>query len=203
MARDIGTNPSPRRTSAHEFQTLWIKNYAFFLRYAASLARCDTADAEDILSAATLKVFAYLEKTEAVTNFKALMCLAIRQVYFDQLRRQKQMGHWETCSSDAEEAAITVADTRPGVEERMIARERLRDVVSRVSEMPGIYHEVMEMRFFREMTVVEVASASGLTEVNTRKKISVIRQRLTKSRKRNSRISRNVRHVSPSGASRH
>ena len=181
MVGEFGKDQTPCRVSGDDFQRLWIKNYAFFLKYAISLVRGDAADAEDVLSSATLKVLVYFSKVDGITNFKALMCLAIRQVYFDKTR-----GHKHIASMDpecAETSALTaVQDPYPSIEERLIARERLKIAVESVHEMPKVYQDVMEMRFFQEMTIAEVAMANGLSEVNTRKKISVMRKRLNEAR---------------------
>lgn len=133
-------------------EELFKKYYNEAKLYVASLCR-DSALADEIVSSSFYKAFTKLD--EAGNNFKFWLFKVCRNTYFDMLRRR---GHLTVLSeSMASEEDGDLAD-------RLIKQEEYAALYRAISLLKENLREVIELYYFGEMSVAEIA---GITEEST------------------------------------
>ena len=133
-------------------EELFKKYYNEAKLYVASLCR-DSALADEIVSSSFYKAFTKLD--EAGNNFKFWLFKVCRNTYFDMLRRR---GHLTALSeSMASEEDGDLAD-------RLIKQEEYAALYRAISLLKENLREVIELYYFGEMSVAEIA---GITEEST------------------------------------
>ena len=120
--------------------------------YVASLCR-DSALADEIVSSSFYKAFTKLD--EAGNNFKFWLFKVCRNTYFDMLRRRGRLTALSESMASEEEGDLA---------DRLIKQEEYAALYRAISLLKENLREVIELYYFGEMSVAEIA---GITEEST------------------------------------
>lgn len=137
-------------------------------RFAISLCRSrDVAD--DLVQAACEKALAGSERFEEGTRFDAWMFRILRNLWIDQLRRQKTAGPTEEIDVQAE---LAVPSGEAGAEARMT----LKSVAAAIDDLVLEQREVLILTCVEELSYKEAAEVLGIP-------IGTVMSRLARARK--------------------
>ncbi|MBL4693636.1 MAG: sigma-70 family RNA polymerase sigma factor [Magnetovibrio sp.] len=160
------------------FEQEWSEHYPMLLGHARRISYRICLEPEDILSQATVKVLTYFNKNHEIKCFPALMKLSIKQVYIDSKRNLTEQIFLRSCELDADSNFGLKQDSTNDVEQNHFTNETLSQVFGYVCTLPDAYKEIFDLRFLDECTFSEISNITGLSEVNARKKISTIRNKI-------------------------
>lgn len=131
----------------------YLSQRSKLVRYARSLLD-DPARAEDVVHEAWLRV-ANAEGAQGPVNPDRYFLRTVRNLAFDIVRRQQfEQRHFK---SGAEVDVTIVADDSPGPEDVLIAREKLRIVMSALEDMPVNMRIAVEMHRFGKAKLKDIA----------------------------------------------
>lgn len=133
-------------------EELFKKYYNEAKLYVASLCR-DSALADEIVSSSFYKAFTKLD--EAGNNFKFWLFKVCRNTYFDMLRRRGRLTALSESMASEEESDLA---------DRLIKQEEYAALYRAISLLKENLREVIELYYFGEMSVAEIA---GITEEST------------------------------------
>lgn len=133
-------------------EELFKKYYNEVKLYVASLCR-DSALADEIVSSSFYKAFTKLD--EAGNNFKFWLFKVCRNTYFDMLRRRGRLTALSESMASEEEGDLA---------DRLIKQEEYAALYRAISLLKENLREVIELYYFGEMSVAEIA---GITEEST------------------------------------
>ena len=133
-------------------EELFKKYYNEAKLYVASLCR-DSALADEIVSSSFYKAFTKLD--EAGNNFKFWLFKVCRNTYFDILRRRGRLTALSESMASEEEGDLA---------DRLIKQEEYAALYRAISLLKENLREVIELYYFGEMSVAEIA---GITEEST------------------------------------
>ena len=133
-------------------EELFKKYYNEAKLYVASLCR-DSALADEIVSSSFYKAFTKLD--EAGNNFKFWLFKVCRNTYFDMLRRRGRLTALSESMASEEDGDLA---------DRLIKQEEYAALYRAISLLKKNLREVIELYYFGEMSVAEIA---GITEEST------------------------------------
>ena len=133
-------------------EELFKKYYNEAKLYVASLCR-DSALADEIVSSSFYKAFTKLD--EAGNNFKFWLFKVCRNTYFDMLRRRGRLTALSESMASEEDGDLA---------DRLIKQEEYAALYRAISLLKENLREVIELYYFGEMSVAEIA---GITEEST------------------------------------
>lgn len=133
-------------------EELFKKYYNEAKLYVASLCR-DSALADEIVSSSFYKAFTKLD--EAGNNFKFWLFKVCRNTYFDMLRRRRRLTALSESMASEEDGDLA---------DRLIKQEEYAALYRAISLLKENLREVIELYYFGEMSVAEIA---GITEEST------------------------------------
>lgn len=133
-------------------EELFKKYYNEAKLYVASLCR-DSALADEIVSSSFYKAFTKLD--EAGNNFKFWLFKVCRNTYFDMLRRRGRLTALSESMASEDEGDLA---------DRLIKQEEYAALYRAISLLKENLREVIELYYFGEMSVAEIA---GITEEST------------------------------------
>ena len=133
-------------------EELFKKYYNEAKLYVASLCR-DSALADAIVSSSFYKAFTKLD--EAGNNFKFWLFKVCRNTYFDMLRRRGRLTALSESMASEEDGDLA---------DRLIKQEEYAALYRAISLLKENLREVIELYYFGEMSVAEIA---GITEEST------------------------------------
>jgi RNA polymerase sigma factor (sigma-70 family) len=157
--------------AGHELDQLIAQYRPDALRVARRLVRSE-AEAEDLTQTAILNVLRRARYIEDVSNVKAYLLTAVRNLWRNQLRQQgsrRFVGadaaeHIPTADAGPEERVLTELDT-------VLAREAFKSL-SRVSR------EILELRYVDGLGFLELSEQLGITPVAARQRAHRAREEL-------------------------
>lgn len=122
-------------------------------------------EALDITQNVFLKV---VKNGTEITAPRAYLFTIARTTLIDFYRKKKSIP-----ASHIEMDLSTEHDTSVEHPEAIACTENDHDVLhQRIAELPDIYQEIIQLRFFSELEYAEIAEITGKTEVNIRKIVS-------------------------------
>lgn len=144
----------------------------------------DTYEAEEVTVQTFARAFDKIDTYEAEFRFKTWLITISKHIHIDLTRKQK-LKTYEIESSTASQ----IADAEPTVEDRIIKEQNLSNLLRQIKELQPHYREVIELRFFKEMSYKEIATRTDqpITNVKVRllraKKLlaEIIKQKQTNS----------------------
>lgn len=160
--------------------TYWSDIYRF------QLSKNKTEDdAEDItiktFSRAFDKIHLYNEKY----NFKTWLLTISNHIFIDYLRKQKP----EVVSIDKKEfKAHLIFDDTPTAEDQLIIKQNLAELLFCIKKLKPHYQEVINLRYFSEMSYIEIAETLKEPIGNVKVKLLRARRLLADIIKKNKRI---------------
>lgn len=134
-------------------EDLFKKYYSQAVLYIYSMGR-DYALAEDIASTAFFKAFTTLPEADA--RFKFWLLKVCKNAYIDAVRKRRDTAIYE-------EVCETLPDGTDVVQQ-LIAQEEYQALYRAVSLLDEAYREAIELYYFQDLSVAEIAELSGKSE---------------------------------------
>ncbi|MCF6349936.1 MAG: RNA polymerase sigma factor [Flavobacteriaceae bacterium] len=145
----------------------WVSVYNFLLNKTKN-----EDEAEDI----TIKTFAKAFDKLTIYNegyaFKTWLITISKNIYIDHLRQQKA----ETISIHKDDNSIfDIQDSTPSIEDKIITAQNLTQLLSYIKKLKPHYQEIIQLRYFQEMTYKEITQE--LSEPMNNVKVKLLRAR--------------------------
>lgn len=145
--------------------TYWSDVYRF------QFSKSENEDeAEDITIKTFSKAFYKINLYNERYNFKTWLISISKNIFLDHLRKQRT----ETISIDKKESeAYKIFDEAPSAEDQLIIEQNLVELRDYIKLLKPHYQEVINLRFFREMSYKEMADV--LNEPMNNIKVKLLR----------------------------
>ncbi|CAM1365836.1 RNA polymerase subunit sigma-70 [Tenacibaculum soleae] len=131
--------------------TFWASVY----HYQLSKIKNDN-EAEDITIRTFSKAFDKIDTFNEAYQFKTWLITISKNVYIDFLRKKKNSILIDT-TKEQEEAAFKVIDNSPSPEDKLITEQNLAKLLKDIKKLKPKYQEVINLRFFQELSYKEIS----------------------------------------------
>lgn len=145
----------------------WNEVYGFMLKRTEN-----ETDAEDIAIETFSKAFDKIATYNPEFQFNTWLIAIAKNVHIDLLRKKKSSLFIDITDHD-EHAAYNVADTAPSAEDELIAKQNLSSLLQCIKQLKPRYQEVIQLRYFQELSYQEIADQ--LNEPLNNVKIKLLR----------------------------
>ncbi len=117
----------------------------------------DEFQAEEITIKSFSKAFDKIDTFKEEFNFKTWLLAISKNTHIDQVRSQKNK---LTKATEAQENLMvnTVLDLAPTPEDLMITKQNLAELLRHLKKLKPHYQEIIQLRYFQEMSYKEIAS---------------------------------------------
>lgn len=145
----------------------WNEVYGFMLQRTEN-----ETDAEDIAIETFSKAFDKIATYNPEFQFNTWLIAIAKNVHIDLLRKKKSSLFVDINDED-DNVAYDVADDSPSAEDQLIIDQNLSRLLQFIKELKPAYQEVIQMRYFQEMSYQEIAD--DLNEPLNNVKIKLLR----------------------------
>jgi RNA polymerase sigma-70 factor (ECF subfamily) len=129
----------------------WPEVYGFQLKRTQN-----ENDAEDISIQTFARAFDKLESYDSRYAFNTWLITISKNLHVDLLRKRKRnvLEHRENHSGDAMKKVL---DESPSAEDQLIIDQNLKTLLENIRKLKPAYRQVIELRYFRELSYAEIA----------------------------------------------
>jgi RNA polymerase sigma-70 factor (ECF subfamily) len=145
----------------------WNEVYGFMLKRTEN-----ETDTEDIVIETFSKAFDKIATYNPEFQFNTWLIAIAKNVHIDMLRKKKSTIFVEI-NDEEDQLAYTIADTTPSIEDAIITEQNLSQLLQFIKELKPHYQEVIQLRYFQEMSYQEIAEQ--LQEPLSNVKIKLLR----------------------------
>ena len=145
----------------------WNEVYGFMLKRTEN-----ETDAEDITIETFSKAFDKISTYNSEFQFNTWLIAIAKNVHIDLLRKKKSNLFVEI-TEEQDRQAQNIADTTPSAEDELITEQNLSRLLQFIKELKPHYQEVIQLRYFQEMSYQEIANQ--LNEPLNNVKIKLLR----------------------------
>ena len=132
--------------------TFWGDVYNYQLKRTKS-----ENDAEDITIQTFSKAFDKIHTFDDKYVFKTWLITISKNVHIDLLRKKKTSISTET-TIEQEEKVYLVVDENPTPEDKIIREQNLAKLLRDIKQLKPKYQEVIQLRYFQELSYKEIAA---------------------------------------------
>jgi RNA polymerase sigma-70 factor (ECF subfamily) len=144
--------------------TYWSDIYRFQLSKTEN-----EDDAEDITIKTFSRAFDKIDLYNESYNFKTWLISISKNIFLDHLRKQRT----DTISlNEKESEAYKIFDETPSAEDQLIIDQNLAQLLNYLKQLKPHYQEIINLRYFREMSYKEMAEALNEPIGNIKIKLS-------------------------------
>ncbi|RZJ52698.1 MAG: sigma-70 family RNA polymerase sigma factor [Flavobacterium sp.] len=129
----------------------WNEVYGFMLKRTEN-----ETTAEDITIETFSKAFDKIASYNPEFQFNTWLIAIAKNVYIDLLRKKKTSLFIEITDAE-DQQAYNIADTTPSAEDALIKEQNLSRLLQCIKELKPHYQEVIQLRYFQEMSYQEIA----------------------------------------------
>ena len=148
----------------HAFRQLldlhWNELYGFMIKRTEN-----ENDAEDLCLQAFSKAFDKIETFNNEFTFSTWLTSIAKNLHVDMIRKEKTRLHQST---DVVAVSRDVIDETLGPEDQLIRSQNLYKLLQQVKSLKPIYRDVIQLRFFYELSHKEIATHLGLSLSNVK-----------------------------------
>jgi RNA polymerase sigma factor (sigma-70 family) len=142
-----------RKKDQKAFNTLLNTYWSDVYRFQLSKTE-DEDEAEDITIQTFSKAFDKINLYNESYNFKTWLISISKNIFLDHLRKQRT----ETISIDKKESeAYKIFDESPSAEDQLIIDQNVAQLLNYLKQLKPHYQEIINLRYFREMSYKEMA----------------------------------------------
>ena len=145
----------------------WNEVYGFMLKRTEN-----ETDAEDIAIETFSKAFDKIATYNPEFQFNTWLIAIAKNVHIDMLRKKKSTLFVEI-TDEEDHQAYNIADSSPSAEDELITEQNLSQLLQFIKELKPHYQEVIQLRYFQEMSYQEIAEQ--LEEPLSNVKIKLLR----------------------------
>ena len=153
-----------KQEDQHAFRQLldlhWNELYGFMIKRTEN-----ENDAEDLCLQAFSKAFDKIETFNNEFTFSTWLTSIAKNLHVDMIRKEKTRLHQST---DVKEVGRDVIDETLGPEDQLIRSQNLNKLLQQVKSLKPIYRDVIQLRFFQELSHKEIAIQLGLSLSNVK-----------------------------------
>ena len=147
----------------------WNEVYGFMLKRTEN-----ETDAEDIVIETFAKAFDKIATYNPEFGFNTWLIAIAKNVHIDMLRKKKTSLFIDINEED-EHQAYSVVDDSNSAEDELIIEQNLAQLLQYIKQLKPAYQEVIQMRYFQEMSYQEMAES--LEEPLNNIKIKLLRSK--------------------------
>ena len=133
----------------------WNEVYGFMLKRTEN-----ETDAEDIAIETFSKAFDKIATYNPEFQFNTWLIAIAKNVHIDMLRKKKSTVFVEI-TDEEDQQAYNIADTTPSIEDALITEQNLSRLLQFIKELKPHYQEVIQLRYFQEMSYQEISEQLG------------------------------------------
>ena len=130
----------------------WNEVYGFMLKRTEN-----ETNAEDITIETFSKAFDKIDSYNPEFQFNTWLIAIAKNVHIDLLRKKKSSLFVEI-TDEQDQQAYNIADTAPSAEDELITEQNLSQLLQFIKELKPHYQEVIQLRYFQEMSYQEIAN---------------------------------------------
>lgn len=163
----------------------WNEVYGFMLKRTTN-----ETDTDDIVIETFAKAFDKIASYNPEFGFNTWLIAIAKNVHIDILRKKKSSLFIEITDED-NDRAFNVVDETPSIEDEIITEQNLSQLLNHIKTLKPAYQEVIQLRYFQEMSYQDMAEQ--LEEPLNNIKIKLLRAKkllaetITKKEKKNSK----------------
>lgn len=132
-------------------------------------------DAEDITIQTFSKAFVKIDSFNEEHQFKTWLIAISKNVHLDLVRKRKSSISTRT-TKEQEQEAYQVADDAPTPEDKIITEQNLAKLLRDIKQLKPKYQEVINLRYFQELSYKEIAT-------HTKEPMSNVKVKLLRAKK--------------------
>ncbi|WP_378186932.1 RNA polymerase sigma factor [Aquimarina sp. W85] len=132
--------------------TFWNNVYYFQLKRVK-----DEYEAEEITIQAFSKAFDKIETFDEQYNFQTWLIQISKNVHVDLLRKKNASIRSQT-TNEVDHSVYTIVDDNPSPEDKLITEQNLAQLLRYIKQLKPHYQEVINLRYFQELSYKEIAS---------------------------------------------
>lgn len=133
----------------------WNEVYGFMLKRTEN-----ETDTDDITIETFAKAFDKISTYNSEFQFNTWLIAIAKNVHIDLLRKKKTSLFVEITEAENNQA-YNVADSTPSAEDELITEQNLSQLLQYVKELKPHYQEIIQLRYFQEMTYQEISNKIG------------------------------------------
>lgn len=133
----------------------WNEVYGFMLKRTEN-----ETDTEDIVIETFAKAFDKIARYNPEYGFNTWLIAIAKNVHIDMLRKKKSSQLLEI-TDEEDQQAYRVADSTPTVEDQLIKEQNLSSLLECIRQLKPQYQEVIQLRYFQELSYQEIADHLG------------------------------------------
>ncbi|RWX02636.1 sigma-70 family RNA polymerase sigma factor [Flavobacterium cerinum] len=145
----------------------WNEVYGFMLKRTQN-----ETDSEDIVIETFAKAFDRIATYNPEYAFNTWLIAIAKNVHIDLLRKKRSSLFIEI-TDEEDLQAYNVADTSPSPEDKLIKEQNLSSLLECIKQMKPQYQEVIQLRYFQELSYQEIADQ--LSEPLNNVKVKLLR----------------------------
>lgn len=145
----------------------WNEVYGFMLKRTEN-----ETDAEDITIETFSKAFDKISAYNPEFQFNTWLIAIAKNVHIDLIRKRKKALFLDI-TDDNDELAYDVADSAPSPEDKLITEQNLSSLLQCIKQLKPHYQEVIQLRYFQELSYQEIADT--LSEPLSNIKVKLLR----------------------------
>ncbi len=143
----------------------WNEVYGFMLKRTGN-----ETDAEDITIDTFSKAFDKISSYNPEFQFNTWLIAIAKNVHIDLLRRKKS-ALFIDITDEEDQQAYNIADTALSAEDELIAKQNLSSLLACIKQLKPHYQEVIQARYFQELSYQEIADLLGEPLSNVKVKL--------------------------------
>lgn len=130
----------------------WNEVYGYMLKRTEN-----ETDTEDIVIETFAKAFDKIQTYNPDYGFNTWLIAIAKNVHIDLLRKKKTSLFVDNSEAN-DQYAYAVADETPSAEDKIITEQNLSQLLQHIKELKPAYQEVIQLRYFQEMSYQEMAN---------------------------------------------
>ena len=139
--------------------------------YGFQLKRIENEnDAEDITIQTFSKAFDKIDTFKEEYKFKTWLITISKNIHIDLLRKEKRIIS-QSISTNDDDAMFQVLDESPSPEDKIITEQNLAKLLRDIKKLKPHYQEVINLRYFQELSYREISNELNETINNVKVKL--------------------------------
>ncbi|RZJ73427.1 MAG: sigma-70 family RNA polymerase sigma factor [Flavobacterium sp.] len=133
----------------------WNEVYGFMLKRTEN-----ETDTEDIVIETFAKAFDKIATYNPEYGFNTWLIAIAKNVHIDLLRKKKSTLFIDI-TDEEDQKAYNIADSSPSAEDALIKEQNLSRLLECIRQLKPAYQEVIQLRYFQELSYQEIADNLG------------------------------------------
>lgn len=129
----------------------WNEVYGFMLQRTQN-----ETDAEDITIETFAKAFDKIATYNPDFQFNTWLISIAKNVHIDMLRKKRSTVFFDI-TDEEDNQAYNIADSSPSAEDKLITEQNLSRLLQFIKELKPHYQEVIQLRYFQELSYQEIS----------------------------------------------